>query len=351
MSEAPADQSSNNGDRERPGMAHVSLGGKILWANPRLAEIWGQKRDDLVSRDLWAAVPADKGPGDWERMRRLLDADTPLAAWERRDRRGDGPGPCLRYSSTLMRRPGGEPDYFILIVEQTDDRRCAEESAALLARFPVDTPYPFLLVAADGVIQYANPASAGLMSLTGRPVGESAPAPIADQVRASSDNGCGREFEVRMDDREYLFVTAPWPHSDMVLVYGHDVTDRRRLWRRQPPQRRDSVAGLEGLVVADVEGVVILVNPSYTAITGYTLEETIGRGINLFRSDNIDPGMIENLWDDLIVRGQWSGEHSNRRKNGDTYPEWLTLSVVKGCQGQVRSYIGLFNDLSQIKRD
>lgn len=330
-------------------MAHVSLEGKILWANAPLAEIWGQTRDDLISRDLWAAVPADRGPGDWERMRRLLGADVPLTSWERRDSRGGRPAPCLRYSSTLMRRPGGAPDYFILIVEPTDDRRCAEESAALLARFPSDIPQPLLLVAADGVIHYANPASDALLLLSGRRVGDRAPALIADQVRASSDNGCGREFEVRQDDREYLFVTAPWPHTDQVLVYGHDVTDRRRRWPGHLPARREAVPGLEGLVVADAEGVVILVNPSYTAITGYSPEETIGRGINLFRSDKINQGMIENLWEDLIIHGHWSGEHWNRRKNGEAYLEWLTLNVIKGCRGQVRSYTGLFNDLSEMK--
>jgi len=248
-----------------------------------------------------------------------------------------------------MRRPGGAPDYFILIVEPIEGRRCADESAALLARFPSDIPHPLLLVAADGLVQYANRASAGLLSATGSRVGDSAPDLIAEHVRPSSTTGCGREFEVRMDDREYLFVTAPWPHTDLVLVYGHDVTQRRRLRPDHPPNERETVRGLEGLVVADAEGVVMLVNPSYTAITGYTPEETIGRGINLFRSDNIDQGMIENLWEDLIIHGHWSGEYWNRRKNGEAYLEWLTLSVVKGCRGQVRSYTGLFNDLSEMK--
>ncbi len=330
-------------------MAHVSLGGKILWANQRLAEIWGWLRDDLLSRDLGAAVPADRGPGDWERMKRLLGAEVPLSAWERRDSRGGGPGRCLRYSTTLMRRSGGAPDYFILIVEPIDDRRCAEEAAALLARFPSDIPHPLLLVAADGLVQYANPASAGLLLLSGCQVGDCAPALIADQVRPSSETGCGREFEVRTDDREYLFVTAPWPHSDLVLVYGHDVTARRRLRPSHLPVRREATPGREGLVVADPEGVVMLVNPSYTAITGYTPEETIGRGINLFRSDKIDQGMIENLWQDLIMHDHWSGEYWNRRKNGEPYLEWLTLSVVKGCRGQLRSYTALFNDLSPVR--
>jgi diguanylate cyclase (GGDEF)-like protein/PAS domain S-box-containing protein len=106
---------------------------------------------------------------------------------------------------------------------------------------------------------------------------------------------------------------------------------------------------LEGLVVADADGVVQSVNPSFTAITGYTPEETLGRGINLFRSDRIDPEMIDELWEDLGTRGVWTGEYWNRRKNGEAYPEWLRVTVSKDRRGQVKNYVCLVNDASRVR--
>ncbi len=145
-------------------------------------------------------------------------------------------------------------------------------------------------------------------------------------------------------------VRLPGAGDDYYMFVVEDLTE----WPRSGPQQLMASGVfdqmIEGLVVADADGVVQSVNSSYTAITGYTPEETLGRGINIFRSDRIDSEMLEELWDDLSTRGFWSGEYWNRRKNGEAYPEWLTVTVVKDRQDQVRNYVCLLNDVSQVRR-
>jgi diguanylate cyclase (GGDEF)-like protein/PAS domain S-box-containing protein len=145
-------------------------------------------------------------------------------------------------------------------------------------------------------------------------------------------------------------VRLPDAADDYYMFVVEDLTERLRPGPQQLIASGAFDQMVEGLVVADADGVVQSVNSSYTAITGYTPEETLGRGINLFRSDRIDSAMIEELWDDLSTRGVWSGEYWTRRKNGEAYPEWLTVTVVKDRWDRVRNYVCLLNDTSQVRR-
>ncbi|NTV95093.1 MAG: EAL domain-containing protein [Thiobacillus sp.] len=98
----------------------------------------------------------------------------------------------------------------------------------------------------------------------------------------------------------------------------------------------------EGVMILNKEGRLELVNPAFTAITGFTSEEVLGRTPQFFRYGHI--------WADLLSVGHWRGEIINHRKNGESYPEWLSLSAVHAYDGSVQSYIGLFSDVSHLKK-
>ncbi|MGE5478648.1 MAG: EAL domain-containing protein [Bacteroidales bacterium] len=106
----------------------------------------------------------------------------------------------------------------------------------------------------------------------------------------------------------------------------------------------------EGIVVADANGIIVSVNPAFTRITGYEAAEVIGRNPRLLGSGRQGRDFYRAMWSTLHATGSWSGEIWNRNKWGVTYPEWLSISVVKGGDGRISHYVGIFLDISLMKR-
>jgi diguanylate cyclase (GGDEF)-like protein/PAS domain S-box-containing protein len=105
----------------------------------------------------------------------------------------------------------------------------------------------------------------------------------------------------------------------------------------------------EGITVTDVEGNIVSTNPAFEAITGYTSEEVMGENPRILKSGHHDDNFYKEMWDILLQTGHWRGEIWNRRKNGDVYPEWLTISAVRDNSDEITHYIGVFSDITQIK--
>lgn len=105
----------------------------------------------------------------------------------------------------------------------------------------------------------------------------------------------------------------------------------------------------EGVVVTDASNKILRVNHSFTEITGYTNQDAIGKTPGMLHSGRHDKEFYRNMWRVLERDRFWSGEVWNRRKNGDIYPEWLTVTAVLGTEGQVTNYVGIFSDISDRK--
>lgn len=106
----------------------------------------------------------------------------------------------------------------------------------------------------------------------------------------------------------------------------------------------------EAITVTDSSKKIILVNPAFTKITGYTQEEVIGKNPSILQSGKHDSNFYRKMWDALREDGHWIGEILNRRKNGEIYPEMLNISAIKNEDGKVIMYIGMFLDITKRKQ-
>ena len=95
---------------------------------------------------------------------------------------------------------------------------------------------------------------------------------------------------------------------------------------------------------------IVHVNPSFERITGYRSEDVLGKTPAILRSGRQDQAFYQRLWLALREQDVWSGEIWNRRKSGEIYPQWLHIRAVRNDQGQLTHYVGVFSDLSSIKR-
>ncbi len=105
----------------------------------------------------------------------------------------------------------------------------------------------------------------------------------------------------------------------------------------------------EGIIICNAMNRIVSVNPSFTKMTGYTEEEVIGRNPKMMCSGLHDADFYHEMWESLRTVGAWHGEIWNRRKNGEIYPQWLSISSIKNESGEFLQFIALFTDLSESK--
>jgi diguanylate cyclase (GGDEF)-like protein/PAS domain S-box-containing protein len=105
----------------------------------------------------------------------------------------------------------------------------------------------------------------------------------------------------------------------------------------------------EGIFVTDTQGVILRVNRAFTRITGYTQAEVVGQTPRMLSSGRHGLGFYAQLWHQLLSQGSWCGEIWNRRKAGDIYPEWLTITAVQDPHGEVSHYVAMLTDITQRK--
>jgi len=104
----------------------------------------------------------------------------------------------------------------------------------------------------------------------------------------------------------------------------------------------------EGILITDADIRIQAVNPAFTRITGYTEDEALGNTpASLLKSGVQGEDFYQELWNALNEEGRWQGEIYNRRRNGEIYPEWLTISEVRDDAGNLTNYVAVFSDISE----
>jgi PAS domain S-box-containing protein len=106
-------------------------------------------------------------------------------------------------------------------------------------------------------------------------------------------------------------------------------------------------AAADAIVVTDADGVIEWVNPSFTAVSGYTLDEARGRSTRLLRSGAHPPEFYRDMWATIRAGRVWRGEIENRRKDGRVYAEQMTITPVKDASGAVTHFVAVKRDVSE----
>jgi diguanylate cyclase (GGDEF)-like protein/PAS domain S-box-containing protein len=134
-----------------------------------------------------------------------------------------------------------------------------------------------------------------------------------------------------------------------VLAMAQDVSARLaaeqelRLWSNVLTH------SVEGIFICDPEQRILKVNSAFERLTGYSAAEAIGQTPRLFQSGRQGPAFYSAMWTTLLASGTWSGEIWNRRKSGELYLEWLSISVVYDEQQSIAHYVGIFSDITERK--
>ncbi|MDP1596741.1 MAG: EAL domain-containing protein [Methylotenera sp.] len=105
----------------------------------------------------------------------------------------------------------------------------------------------------------------------------------------------------------------------------------------------------ESMIITDANNVILRVNRAFTDTTGYTAADAIGNNPKMLNSGRHDPSFFADMWNTIQSIGTWNGEVWNRRRNGELYPEHLTITAVKNVAGEITNYVGTATDITTSK--
>ncbi|MEY6431548.1 EAL domain-containing protein [Thioalkalicoccus limnaeus] len=224
---------------------------------------------------------------------------------------------------------------------------------------------PMLLVdSEDGAIVDANPAAGAYYGYPSERLRGAAVALLDTRdpqgcpvTEASAWLDRGSHFEARQQladgqVRDVELHVAPVGVAGRTLLYCivHDLTTRKQAEEAQRLAAAVFKFTRDGVVITDLVPRILAVNRAYTEITGYAADEVQGRNPAVISSGRHDAAFYQGIWTTLAESGHWQGEIWNRRKGGEIYPAWLTISTVHDERGVPSHYVGVFTDISQLKQ-
>jgi diguanylate cyclase (GGDEF)-like protein/PAS domain S-box-containing protein len=138
------------------------------------------------------------------------------------------------------------------------------------------------------------------------------------------------------------------------LSYALDNLDREQRRLEVEQELRIAAAAFEsqeGIFVTDANRRILRVNRAFTELTGYSAEDVIGKKPMLLKSEKQTKEFYTTIWQNIMENKSWQGELWNHRKNGQLFPQWLSISAISNDEGQITHYVCSFADISQHKEN
>ncbi len=167
----------------------------------------------------------------------------------------------------------------------------------------------------------------------------------------------GMEYRLRHADGGYRWIwvegSVRYDSAGQFIGYigfCYDITQRKQAEERIQLAAKVFTSAREGIMITDPTGHIVEVNQAFTDITGYRLDEVVGRKASILKSGRQSAEFYTEFWRSLIKCGHWSGEIWNRRQTGEVYAEYLTISAVRDSRGKLQNYAALFSDITPQKQ-
>ena len=104
------------------------------------------------------------------------------------------------------------------------------------------------------------------------------------------------------------------------------------------------------VVITDIKGNIEYVNPKFSRVTGYAPEEAIGQNPRILKSGEKPPEEYKGLWDTITSGREWEGEFHNKKKNGELYWEYASISPIRNPEGAITHFVAVKEDITERKR-
>ena len=135
-----------------------------------------------------------------------------------------------------------------------------------------------------------------------------------------------------------------------LVLFGRDISEKKEYERELIQAYQVFKNTHDGIMITDDKNKIINVNDAFMRCTGYKLEEVLNQNPSILRSEKNNPNFYEDMWKELVENNYWDGEIVNKKKDGTSYVEKLTISAVYNKKNKLTNYIGIFSDISKQKQ-
>lgn len=149
--------------------------------------------------------------------------------------------------------------------------------------------------------------------------------------------------------------------AQIARVRAHDAEEANEELKRQIADRRNAQERVRKLsraveqspimvLITDTRGAIEYVNPRFSQVTGYALEEVLGKNPRILKSGETPDEVYRHLWATITSGGEWHGELHNRKKNGEQFWEHVAISPIRDESGNVTHFVAEMEDITERKR-
>ena len=354
------------------GIAHLDLNGNWIRINKQFSNILGFSDIQLKSTPYTQVLSHTESIKNQPEISSLLKGEQQSLKYEKCIHHLDKTNTWIEVSANLKRTAQGTPLYVVIWIRDIHQQKQSleelirsqqyvmqAEQVAGIGYWIIEYPNQNLVWSnqANSIFDfYTDRQPATLETLLCLVLPEDRPS-----LETAINNALEKDLEADIEFRiikgaqfrrvhSHIRVTRNLEGQPLTLLgTAQDVTsnDLSKTRLRQAARVFDNAS--EGIVIADPTPKILLVNRAFCKITGYSEEEVVGKNPKILSSGRHDLHFYQRLWKTLKKDGRWQGEIWNRRKNGEIYPEWLTIAAVCDEEGELTHYISTFSDISKLK--
>jgi diguanylate cyclase (GGDEF)-like protein/PAS domain S-box-containing protein len=345
--------------------------GVYRFCNPMFERFFGARESEIVGKTDYDFV--DKALADFFRAHDLnaIEAGQPSINEEWITFADDGHRALLETTKTPVRDAQGVLMGVLGVARDITGRKqiqqALQESESRLHTI-LDSVEAFIYIKDRNYrYQYANKS---VRELYGKPMEEIAGREDADFFDAKTaanlriNDRCVIEHgervaleEVNTNSRNavtsaYLTVKLPLRDKDghvyALCGISTDITEHKKV-ESSLRIAAASFESQEGMLITDASNIILRINQSFAEMSGYSVQEVVGQMPSMFASGRHGADFYAAMWASIHTSGSWQGEIWDRRKNGEIYPKWMTITAVKGSDGAVTNYVATHTDITERK--
>lgn len=347
--------------------------GQMLYVSPTYEQIWGKTVQSLYDspHDWLDSIHSDDRPR--VRQAALTKQATGIYDEEYRIIRPDGEVRWVHDKAFPVSNSDGVVYRIVGVAKDITERKQAEKELAKSEqhfRAVMQSASDGIVTGTEaGLIEGWNAAAGRLFGYTeAEVVGQSITVLIPERFRSFHNMGLTRVAaggekriigktvevvglhkngsEIQLELSLAQWGTADGQHFNAII---RDISERKSA----EEQLRIAAVAFEtheAILITDAKANIIRTNRAFTEITGYRPNEVLGKNPRILSSGRHDKVFYAAMWQQLLTTGSWTGEVWDKRKSGEIYPKWLTITAVKNNAGEAVEYVGIFSDITVRKK-
>lgn len=342
--------------------------GRMIKTNKAFCDLLGYSKEELEYLNFQDITHPDDLTVSFLNMQAMLRGEIRSFRMEKRYIRKNGDYVWAELNFSLLRDNAGNPRYFIAQIEDISERKHSEHAyreaaaryrtileATMDGFWAVDLEMGRLLDVNDSYSRMSGFSREELLGmrvldLEVREQPEDVAGHILKIVREGADL-----FETRHRTKSGALVdvevSATYQmETNQIICFLRDISQRKAAEKQLRLLAKVFENSGEGILITDAQNRIEKINLSFTRLTGYRLEEVIGKNPHILSSGLQSREFYESMWQRLLHEGFWQGEIWDRRKNGETYPKWLSISAIRNEENEIANYIASFSDIAELKR-